>query len=216
MSSHRVFFTPSEDAKIIKFRAKYPDAPWSDIAKKIKGKTAKQCNDRYNKHLKQAKNNSPWTEEEDERLTKYVDEHGHNWVLVSKLMGNRSNIEAKNRWTVLERMRHKKGTLSRTKTHITTKKNNYESPQQTIYIEEQPQIDAKTEFTLPNNANDILSELPPEASIFSTFKNEGTIIDEPFLLVDVFEKTSLPSFDADGVFDHLNDVNEEWDFLAEF
>ena len=106
-NSRRVFFKPKEDQMILKLKAKYPNSSWSFIAKKIKGKTAKQCNDRYNKHLRQEKNKSPWTEEEDERLAQLVDKHGHNWVVISKVMGTRTNIEAKNRWSVIERRKKK-------------------------------------------------------------------------------------------------------------
>ncbi|EAY22756.1 Myb-like DNA-binding domain containing protein [Trichomonas vaginalis G3] len=108
MNLTRTFFKPSEDAMIIKWRKKRPDAPWSEIAKKIKGKTAKQCNDRYNKHLKHVRNDTPWTAQEDQKLDELVNLNGHNWVLIASNLGNRSNIEVKNRWTVLNRNKNKK------------------------------------------------------------------------------------------------------------
>lgn len=108
MSAPRHFFTPAEDQMILKWREKRPDAPWAEIAKKLKGKTAKQCNDRYNKHLKIARNDEPWSVSEDKLLTQLVEEHGHNWVIVSRLLGTRSNIETKNRWSVLLRMKNSK------------------------------------------------------------------------------------------------------------
>ena len=107
-SYKRVFFKPSEDQKILKLKAKNPNCSWSFIAKKIKGKTAKQCNDRYNKHLRQQKNKSPWTTEEDNQLEKLVSQYGHNWVTISKIMATRTNIEVKNRWSVIERKRKRK------------------------------------------------------------------------------------------------------------
>ncbi|EAY23639.1 Myb-like DNA-binding domain containing protein [Trichomonas vaginalis G3] len=108
MHSVRTFFKPSEDALIIKWRKKRPDAPWSEIAKKIKGKTAKQCNDRYNKHLKNVRNEKEWTADEDKTLEELVNKHGHNWVLIASVLGNRTNNEAKNRWCVLTRNMNKK------------------------------------------------------------------------------------------------------------
>ncbi|EAY18743.1 Myb-like DNA-binding domain containing protein [Trichomonas vaginalis G3] len=106
MSNTRHFFTPAEDQMILKWRERSPDAPWAEIAKKLKNKTAKQCNDRYNKHLKIARNDEPWSVSEDRLLKELVEEHGHNWVIVSKLLGTRSNIETKNRWSVLVRMQN--------------------------------------------------------------------------------------------------------------
>lgn len=107
MCPQRQFFTQAEDQMILKWREKRPDAPWSEIALKLKGKTAKQCNDRYNKHLKASRNDEPWSVSEDRLLEQLVEEHGHSWVIVSKLLGTRSNIETKNRWSVLQRMKSK-------------------------------------------------------------------------------------------------------------
>ena len=186
MSSHRVFFTAAEDALIIKLRKKKPDAPWSAIAKRIKGKTAKQCNDRYNKHLKQAKNTSPWTEEEDERLLKLASENGHNWVIVSKLMGTRSNIESKNRWTVLERM-HKNGKKSIEPIKIT--KNNFQA------ATPQPSI-------------------PENNSIFAPAKPKNTESEEKATEAQFYNFGDFDSVDIDQFFNIADDVLEqdnEWD-----
>jgi Myb-like DNA-binding protein FlbD len=177
MNSHRTFFTAAEDAMIIKLRKKNPLAKWSSIAKRIKGKTAKQCNDRYNKHLKQEKNNSPWTAEEDARLLDLVSQHGHNWVVVSKLIGTRSNIESKNRWTVLDRLRkNRKKTSEQIKFEV---KNNFqaETPQPTIPENNIPDI-----FTKKSDA--VISNQATETPFSDLFEIEPISVDLFFSITD--------------------------------
>lgn len=175
MNLTRTFFKPSEDAMIIKWRKKRPDAPWSEIAKKIKGKTAKQCNDRYNKHLKHVRNETPWTQEEDQKLDELVGINGHNWVLISTLLGNRSNIEVKNRWTVLNRIKVKKEKGMKKQNDIVEeqapKEPSVVKPPEILHIET-ASSNFFEKFEIVNNTTDLwelFDSVAPEKSEFGDF-----------------------------------------------
>ncbi len=65
---------------------------WTEIAKKMLGRTDLQCSQHYrtlNFAIKQGK----WTEEENEQLKNLVDQHGENWVEIAKDMPGRTNIQ---------------------------------------------------------------------------------------------------------------------------
>ncbi len=73
-----------------------------EIAKQITGRTDLQCMAHYQRSLNFSINNKKglstdltkrkkWTEEEDDRLKKLIDQHGENWVEIAKEMPGRTN-----------------------------------------------------------------------------------------------------------------------------
>ena len=99
---NREFFTPEEDSKLIRLKKEFPDKSWQEIGE-LMGKSGRQCNDRYNKHLKQPKSGKPWSSDEEQQLQRLVEIHGHKWGEISKIMGSRSPFESKNRWYFMNR-----------------------------------------------------------------------------------------------------------------
>ena len=90
-------FTPEEDDIIVKLKTQKTPLRWEEISKHTKGKTAKQCCDRYNQYLRISKKRVPWTQEEDEILLRFVKENGHCWKKAESLL-SRDNVDIKKRW----------------------------------------------------------------------------------------------------------------------
>lgn len=91
-------FTKEEDEKIKELVDIYGTKNWSEIASHIKGRTAKQCRDRYSNYLTPGFFQGEWTKEEDEILTKLYNENGSKWSIIKSHLPNRSSNCIKNRW----------------------------------------------------------------------------------------------------------------------
>lgn len=72
---------------------------WNEIAKKIPGKTGRQCRERYQHYLAPSISQEPWSEEEDALVISLFQIHGPNWAKIAEsFMGKRTNNSIKNRW----------------------------------------------------------------------------------------------------------------------
>lgn len=98
-------FTSDEDNMILKLVEIYGDENWALIASKMKGRSTRQCRERYRNYLSPTVNNSPWTSDEDTLLYKRYERFGPKWKLIADGFNNRTDINIKNRWLLLERHR---------------------------------------------------------------------------------------------------------------
>ena len=96
-------FTISEDALLRTLVKKYGDNDWERIAELMGGRNVRQCKDRWEYYLSPNVNNSPWTEEEEAKLVRLVNEIGFRWVKISKFFQGRTDTQIKNKWNVLKR-----------------------------------------------------------------------------------------------------------------
>ncbi|KAH9116377.1 hypothetical protein AeMF1_009677 [Aphanomyces euteiches] len=71
---------------------------WKEVASFIPGRTAKQCRERWQNHLRPGIHRSPWTDVEDERIITLQAEYGNRWALIASHLGHRSANAVKNRW----------------------------------------------------------------------------------------------------------------------
>lgn len=94
----RVPFTAEEDEKIKTLAEKYGTKQWSLISSFVKGRTPKQCRDRYCNYLFPGYFKGEWTKEEDELLEKLYIENGPKWSIIQKSFPERSQNSVKNRW----------------------------------------------------------------------------------------------------------------------
>ena len=90
-------FSKLEDESIRQYVAENGEN-WDEVAKKLPGRTAKQCHDRYSNYLRDGLKTEPWTEEEDAILIAIHNEIGPKWVKMMSQLPGRSGNDIKNRW----------------------------------------------------------------------------------------------------------------------
>lgn len=95
-------WSPDEDEVMKQAVAKF-GTDWKAIAKCVRGRTAKQCRDRYKLKLDPSINHGPWSPEEDQTLLKLHDEMGRQWTKIAKLMKGRTENSVKSRFASLQR-----------------------------------------------------------------------------------------------------------------
>ena len=98
ISDHRNKFTQQEDERLISLIKENGAKRWKSIARKMSGKTARQCRDRYMNYLREGLGNRPWTEDEDFLLSQKVKEIGTHWSKIVIFFKGRSTNNIKNRW----------------------------------------------------------------------------------------------------------------------
>jgi hypothetical protein len=94
-------FTVEEDARLRAIVQGHPDNSWQDIANFFPGKTIRQVRERYRNYLAPHLNHFAWTAAEDELLREKFSVHGPQWCLLKQYFVNRSDVNIKNRWSVL-------------------------------------------------------------------------------------------------------------------
>ena len=98
ISDHRNKFTQQEDERLISLIKENGAKRWKSIARKMSGKTARQCRDRYMNYLREGLGNRPWTDDEDYLLSQKVKEIGTHWSKIVIFFKGRSTNNIKNRW----------------------------------------------------------------------------------------------------------------------
>lgn len=96
--SRRRMFSPDEDEILKNFVKENGNKDWGKISQILRGRTPRQCRDRYRNYLREGLNSHPWTEEEDTIIKKMHNEIGPKWVTISKMLNERNGIDIKNRW----------------------------------------------------------------------------------------------------------------------
>jgi hypothetical protein len=71
---------------------------WAEIARQMPGRTSRQCRDRWTNYLAPNITFQPWRPEEDDLITRMVNEIGTKWAAIARLTVGRSGNAVKNRW----------------------------------------------------------------------------------------------------------------------
>lgn len=100
-------FTSEEDGLLVGLVKRLGEENWKVIAERIPGRTARQCRERYRYYLEPTLNRGNWTEVEDRLLTVKYTEHGPKWSKIAMLFVNRTPVDVKNRWHVIQRSNEK-------------------------------------------------------------------------------------------------------------
>lgn len=92
-------FTSEEDNIILELVGdnKFPN--WNEVAAHIKGRTGRQCRERYQHYLSPTLSCEPWTLQEDKYIYELYNRFGSQWALIAQYFnGRRTNNSIKNRW----------------------------------------------------------------------------------------------------------------------
>lgn len=102
-------WTREEDEIIIDFVSKNGDKDWAKLALLLKGRTGKQCRERFKNHLDPNVAKNSWTEEEDNKLIELHAKFGNSWTKISHYFEGRTDNCIKNRWnsTLKKRLERK-------------------------------------------------------------------------------------------------------------
>ncbi|EOA12425.1 hypothetical protein CARUB_v10028160mg [Capsella rubella] len=94
----------SEDMKLNQMVEQYDGIiKWASIAKNLKGRTGKQCRERWHNHLRPGIKKTAWTKEEDQILVAVHKVVGTKWYSISQHLPGRTENNIKNRWNATKR-----------------------------------------------------------------------------------------------------------------
>jgi hypothetical protein len=103
---YRYGFTATEDEALRRYVSRNEAIDWEGIARKIPGRSARQCRERWFTYLAPGVNRGPWTEEEDGLLFDLLASRGQKWGSIAGYFSNRTQNNIKNRWnTIIRRAR---------------------------------------------------------------------------------------------------------------
>lgn len=91
---------PEQDKELMKIIREFGGETnrWSEIGKRMKNRSGKQCRERYHNHLKADIKRGDWTQEEDDSIWKLQAEFNGQWAYIAKTLTGRSASAVKNRW----------------------------------------------------------------------------------------------------------------------
>lgn len=96
-------FTHLEDLQLRMLVKKYGTRNWNKISRKMIGKTAMQCRNRWVNYSDPNLNQDDWASSEDALLVDKYIEFGPRWTIISKFFNHRSVLAIRNRFLKLNR-----------------------------------------------------------------------------------------------------------------
>lgn len=104
------YWSKEEDDKLIAWVENRGPRKWSEFAKQIQKRSAKQCRERWMNHLDPKINRDPWSTEEDIKIFHLYKKYGTSWSKISKEISGRSENSIKNRFysTIRSLVAHEK------------------------------------------------------------------------------------------------------------
>jgi hypothetical protein len=104
---HKMKFTPEEDDLIRELMMNGRSKSWTVLAQKMPHRTARQIRERWINYLDPTVNTTTWTSEEEMLLDRLVAQYGPKWSKMVSELGNRSDINIKNHYLLMQRRQQK-------------------------------------------------------------------------------------------------------------
>ena len=96
-------FSQREDELLRTVVEELGETDWNEVAKRMPGRNARQCRDRWRGYLQPTLSVAPWTVNEDQILLTTYAEVGPKWSCIRRAIPQRSEVSIKNRWKTLTR-----------------------------------------------------------------------------------------------------------------
>ena len=97
-NSNKIQWTEIEDSQLIEAVERCGKNNWNEVSNWVDGKNSSQCYHRYMKTLNQSIKRGKWDSYEDIKLLLGVKIFGTNWVKISELIKNRTDIQCRERY----------------------------------------------------------------------------------------------------------------------
>jgi hypothetical protein len=112
-------FTADEDSRLRAIVAEVGESDWAAVSRRMGTRSARQCRERFRNCLADSVKNQPWTDAEDKLLTDQVSLHGSKWSLIVSSFPSRSEVNIKNRWTLLSNRTMREADIEEEKRQLT-------------------------------------------------------------------------------------------------
>lgn len=97
MSPPRYFFHVHDPVlRLLRLVKEIGKGKWSVIARRLKGRTGKQCRERWLNHIQPGLVRKPWTEEEEMLLVEGHRKYGNKWAKISRTIVGKTENMVKN------------------------------------------------------------------------------------------------------------------------
>ena len=112
--TNRRNWSEAEDNAILNIVEQVGDKNWRLVAQemedqyKLKGRTGKQCRERWHNHLDPSINKGAWSKSEEELLFSLHQQHGNHWATIAEHIDGRSDNAVKNHFYSALRKRLRK------------------------------------------------------------------------------------------------------------
>ncbi|KAH0785763.1 Myb-like DNA-binding domain containing protein [Histomonas meleagridis] len=181
-------FTPEEDQLLRELVQQHGTHNWTLISSLMGTRNCRQCRERWRNYLSQKVSTEPWSKKEDMLLQQKFMELGPQWTKIQAFFTDRTDVNLKNRWAVLQRRRnHKLSDPNLDQTVRIIPRAPQQVPQKPIQLPQQPAVVEES------NSNEIMNSNLNSNTNFS----EDLFSDDLANAFDLFSSSFNDGFDKD-------------------